>query len=128
MFSSIILASVNNFTQGTDDKNGKAPVILNVVAGKCPNRNVISGTVAENIGIAVGKTYLLQVREVEEDPTYGRQFIYSKLSEVDNPLTIIESVSKMDKAEVFAVEGPTAASSAKKLIEQHAGTGFEKSK
>jgi len=31
-----MFASVNAFGQGKADKNGLAPVILNIVAGKCP--------------------------------------------------------------------------------------------
>lgn len=98
----MIVASVNSFTKGTVDKNGKQPVILNVVAGKCPNRNVLSGTVAENIGLEIGKTYLLSYREGEADATYGRQFVYSKLSELRGT-EIIQSSKELGNAEIFDV-------------------------
>lgn len=115
----MIVASVNYFSQGSLDKNGKQPVILNVVAGKCPNRNVISGTVAESMGIEVGKTYLFSVREGEPDATYGRRFIFSKLSELRG-IEIVQSSKEVGNAEVFAVETVNADAKVKE------NTGFAK--
>jgi len=104
----MIIASVNDFTKGALDKNGKQPVILNVVAGSCPNRNVISGTVAENLGIEVGKSYLFSVREGEPDATYGRQFVYSKLKEL-NALELVQAAKELGKAEIFDVAAKATA-------------------
>jgi len=101
-FSSIIIASVNDFAQGNVDKNGQSPVYLNVVAGKCPNRNVLSGTIAKSIGIEVGKTYLLSVKEGEPSEQYGRQFVYQKLKEL-SAMEIVQSVAQMDSAQMFDV-------------------------
>lgn len=102
MFISTIIASVNRFNQGSTDKNGKEPVILNVVSGKCPNRNVISGTVAESMGIEVGKTYLFHVREGEPDAQYGRRFVFSSLKEM-SALEIIQGQALLGASEVFDV-------------------------
>lgn len=101
-YNAIIIASVNKFNQGTTDKNGKEPVMLNVLAGKCPNRNVISGTIAESLGIEVGKTYMFQVREGKTDSQYGRQFVYNKLGEMDL-LSILDAQGKLGAAQVFDV-------------------------
>ena len=101
-FNGMIVASVNAFTKGEADKNGKNPVILNVIAGKCPNRNVLSGTVAENIGLELGKTYLMSVREGEPDATYGRQFVYSKLSELKG-VEIIQTAKEVGPSSVFDI-------------------------
>ena len=100
--NSLIIASVNQYTQGVSDKNGKNPVILNVVSGTFPNRNVLSGTVAENLGIEIGHTYLMQVREVEPNE-FGRQFVYSKLKELD-ALEIVEASATMGEAKLIKVE------------------------
>lgn len=100
MYNSLIVAGVNDFTKGTADKNGKSPVILNVVAGTCPNRIVISGTVAERAGIQVGKTYLLQCRETKSDAKYGRQFNYSVMDTLSG-LQIIESQKSLGSAVIF---------------------------
>jgi len=99
MFTSIIVATASQF-QGEADKNGKSPVFLNIISGKCPNRNVLSGTVAENIGLEIGKSYLLQVREIEADTTYGRRFTYAKLAEM-GALEILQAQSLAGKAELF---------------------------
>lgn len=106
-FNGMIVAAVNDFTQGKADKNGKAPVILNVVAGNFPNRNVISGTVAENIGLEKGKTYLLSVREGEAHPTHGRQFVYSKLKELSAE-EIMKAPEMLGKANIFDVSAPVS--------------------
>ena len=76
-FEGLLMVSVNKFNQGTEDKNGKMPVILNILAGKSPNRIVLSGSVAENAGFEVGNSYLAQCRETETDSTYGRQFVWN---------------------------------------------------
>jgi len=101
MFNSIVLVSVNQFSQGSLDKNGNVPVILNVVAGSAPNRNVISGTVAERAGFEVGKTYLASVREVEANE-YGRQFVWNKLSEA-TVLDIIKGQKELGTAKIINV-------------------------
>lgn len=101
-FSGMIIASVNDFTNGTPDKHGKAPVILNVVAGKCPNRHVLSGTVAENMKIEVGNTYLFNVREGAEDAEYGRQFVFNKLKEL-SVHEIVSAASTLGEAQMFDV-------------------------
>jgi len=88
MFNSFIVASVAIFKQGDLDKNGKEPVILVPIAGTCPNRNVLSGTVAENMGIETGKTYLFSVREAESDPEYGRRFVFTKVNELSGAETL----------------------------------------
>ena len=106
-FNSLCIVSVNTFSKGNADKNGLLPVILNVVAGKSPNRTVLSGTVAEMNGFETGKTYLASVREVEADDEYGRQFVWAKLKEV-SAVEIVEAASKMPKAEIFSIERITS--------------------
>lgn len=115
-FNSLCIVSVNTFSKGNADKNGLLPVILNVVAGKSPNRTVLSGTVAEMNGFETGKTYLASVREVEAND-YGRQFVWAKLKEV-SAVEIVEAASKMSKAEIFSIERIT--SEATQTINQEA--------
>ena len=102
MLNELIIAGVNNFTSGKSDKNGKEPIILNVVAGKFPNRNVLSGTVAENLGVQVGKSYIFQVREVESN-AYGRQFVYTVVSEI-NGLDLIKATKELGMAQMIEVD------------------------
>lgn len=80
------VASVKLFNGSTErpaeeDKNGAMPVILDVVAGSCPNKRVLSGTVAERAGMESGKAYLCKAEEIDSDE-YGRQFRYSTIKEL----------------------------------------------
>ena len=85
------------------DSNGMLPVILNIVAGKSPNRNVLSGTVASKAGFQPGKTYLAQVTETAPDEKYGRQFNWLVLKELA-ALEIVDAQIKLGAAHMFEVE------------------------
>lgn len=64
------------------DSNGHMPVILVPVAGKCPSKRVLAGTIALNEGLAINNSYLFTVTETEADEEYGRQFNYSAVMQV----------------------------------------------
>ena len=105
-FESLVCVSVNHYNNGEPDKNGKDPVILNILAGKAPNRIVLSGTVAENAGFTVGKSYLAQCREREMDDQYGRQFVWNSIKEL-SVKEILESKKDLGSSVVFdAAEAP----------------------
>lgn len=112
-FESKVIVAVRNYNQGEPDKNGKTPVILLVQAGKAPNRIVQSGTVAENAGFEVGKTYLAQCREIEPDEQYGRQFTWTALKEADMS-EILSAEKLLGKPQVFdaAEEGSSSTAEA----------------
>ena len=121
MFTSLIIAKAAAYTQGGPDKNGKNPIILVVIAGKCPNRNVISGTVAESAGIEAGKTYLFQVREGNPDPQYGRRFVFTSLGEAGMK-DIIDAQTSLGAAEVFTVEAPAAPGNTETVFSEAVGS------
>lgn len=102
MFTSMIAASVGHFSKGTPDKHGLEPIILSVIAGKCPNRNVLSGTIAKNNNIEVGKSYLFQVREVEPSEEYGRQFVFTRVGEL-SAMEALTVVKELGNAVLFDV-------------------------
>ncbi|KUJ51741.1 hypothetical protein [Chryseobacterium sp. JAH] len=79
--------------RATEDKNGLKPVILIGIAGEIPSRTVISGTVAQRMGICEGAVYLFQADELEEDPMYGRQFTFMAISK---QLSAIETLQASD--------------------------------
>lgn len=119
MFNSICIVSVNVFNSGTLDKNGKEPVILNVVSGKSPNRTVLSGTIAERAGFEVGKTYLASCSEREANE-YGRQFVWQKLSEA-SVMDVIKGQKELGAAQYFNVSETvetTTAVTANKAFEE----------
>ena len=104
MFNSMILVNAVAFNSGKTDKNGETPVLLNVLAGKSPNRTVISGTIAKRNGYELGKMYIVQVTEGKEDATYGRQFNLNKISECSVP-DMFAAIKGFGPAEIFTVEG-----------------------
>lgn len=111
MFTGLCVAAVNTLNKGNADVNGLMPVILVPVAGQLPNRNVLSGTVAANMGIEPGKTYLFQVREGETDPEYGRRFVFTKLQEM-SALEILDASAKLGLGKIFSVDEPETAKGA----------------
>lgn len=110
----VVTASAVNTTGANSkfevDSNGKAPVILTAIAGKLPNRNIISGTVAEAAGLEPGNTYAIQVTEQAYDPQYGRRFNFLKLDTL-NFRDIRDSIKDMGNGVVFSVDAdmPTEA-------------------
>ena len=101
--NTMFLATVVTFT-GTDenpaeaDKHGKMPVLLNVVAGQCPNKRVVAGTIAERNNFEIGKAYLFQATETEPDEQYGRQFNF----------TAVKEATLMEVVEAGKLLGPAA--------------------
>ena len=89
----------------TRDNNGKASVMLIAQAGRMPNRNVLTGTVAENAGFVVGNTYLAQVIEKDEDKVYGRQFNFLALEELKG-LDIIKTCKEIGPVELEHIAKP----------------------
>ena len=108
MFTSIIIASINPFTgsdenPATADKNGEMPVILQVVAGKCPNKRVISGTVAKRAGLEVGNSYVISCTEGTPDEEYGRNFNWNRLTDALGPMDLIKGCAELGDAKLFNV-------------------------
>lgn len=102
-FSGKVIAAAKIFNSGKVDKNGKEPIMLNVIAGKAPNRNILSGTVAELEGFKPGDAYLIQVREVEPDSEHGRQFIWQKIMKL-SALEILDAEERLGQPEIFSIE------------------------
>lgn len=116
-FTSLFVANVSILTIGTTfkksgkvviaDKQGNAPYALEILSGKCPNRNIISGTVAKGMGLQDGETVLMSCREVDEDEVNGRQFRYKRLDPLKG-VAIVETVAKLGEAIVFDAAGVDA--------------------
>jgi hypothetical protein len=91
------------------DRNGKQNIFLTCIAGKMPNKcMVMSGTVAEQNGIEIGKTYMVAFNEGKTDPQYGRQFSTTKLGEV----SVIDTLTAVDRLGEAVVVDVTAAAPA----------------
>lgn len=87
------------------DKNNKESVMLQCIAGKMPNRNVLAGTVAERAGFEVGKTYLAQVREAGFDVDFGRDFTFLMIEELHG-VDIMDVCDRIGAPEIITIEKP----------------------
>lgn len=63
MYFAIVNPSI--FQTGTEDSKGRKPVILDPIFGTVPFRRIINGTIAENAGLEIGKTYMVKIVMVE---------------------------------------------------------------
>lgn len=107
MLNTMIVASVTGFSgTTTPDKNGAAPVMLQCMAGNMPNRNVLSGTVAQRAGFEIGKTYLVNVRESGYDEIFGPDFTYIKIMELTTGLDIVRASKELGEPRITYVQRP----------------------
>jgi hypothetical protein len=107
MFNETIVVSVTPFSgTTTPDKNGERSVMLQCLAGRMPNRNVLSGTVASRMGIEVGKTYLMNVRESGFDKQFGADFTFTKIKELEAGLDIAKTIKELGPAEILTIARP----------------------
>lgn len=107
MFNEMIVVAVTPFSgTSTPDKNGENPVMLQCIAGRMPNRNVMSGTVAKRTGIEIGKTYLMNVREQGIDQQFGQDFTFVKIKELLNGTDIIQASKELGEAIILEIKRP----------------------
>jgi len=107
MNSGTALITVAPFRGTTSlDKNGKAPVFLVIKAGKIPNRQTLSGTVAENKGLQMGKTYVISYRETGDDDEFGPQYNIDIDMEVSTVTDLLTAKKELGDPVVFTVEKP----------------------
>lgn len=107
MFNELIVGAITPFSGTNDpDKNGENPVMIQCIAGKMPNRNVLSGTVAQRAGFEVGKTYLMQVREAGVDSVFGVDFNFVKIKELESGLDIAKTTRELGPAKILTVDRP----------------------
>jgi len=108
MYSTTAVVVAKEFSEtsekpATVDKHGKYPIILVPVAGKIPNRQVISGTVADREGFSINQTYMVQVIERESDAQYGRQFTFTNLGQLGG-VDVIKAAKELGEASVFNID------------------------
>lgn len=107
MLNTMVVAAVTNFSgTTTPDKNGEMPIMLQGIAGVMPNRNVLSGTVGKRSGLEVGRTYLLLVREVGIDTTFGQDFNFTKVMELSSAFDIVRAAKELGDAKLMVIPRP----------------------
>ena len=124
--SGFAIVKVSEFKgkEATPDKNGLASMYLHPVCGNIPNRNVLSGTVADSQGFQEGKSYLAQWNEGEVDPTYGAQYNWTAVT--GEPLSAMEmleaaqsSLFNGEAGTIFDVStGVTAVATPEEAVEE----------
>lgn len=103
----MIVVTVTPFSgTTTPDKNNNMPVMLQCIAGKMPNRNVLSGTVAGRLGIEIGKSYLMQVRETGFDKFYGADFTFIRVKELITAKDVIDACESLGKPQIINIPRP----------------------
>lgn len=88
------------------DKNGEEPIMVQCMAGIMPNRNVLSGTLAKRAGFEIGKTYLINVREVGFDKEFGRDFNFIKVKEITEATEIIRALKLLGNPVTLTIPRP----------------------
>ena len=91
----------SNIRPSEEDKNHLLPIILDVVAGNCPNKRVLTGTVAQRGGMIEGNTYLFKYEEIDANE-YGRQFRFSTIVQMDAS-QILESIKTLGMPGIIEV-------------------------
>lgn len=96
----MFLATVSNYNSNSAsaDKNGLMPMLLDVVAGVCPKKRVLAGTVASNMGLEEGTTYLFKFTTLAEDPTHGSQYSFTKIAPVTDIMQILSATESLGDA------------------------------
>lgn len=99
----IVAVSTFQGKEAQADSRGLMPVYLTPVCGNVPNRNVLTGTVANNSGLQEGKSYLVKWTRLEDDPTYGPQYSWTKVNEITNPMDIIDAEARLGAGNIFDI-------------------------
>jgi hypothetical protein len=67
------VVTVATFNGGTEDINGYMPVILNPIFGNMPYNRILNGSIAQNVELETGKTYLVSVEMADStNPKTGK--------------------------------------------------------
>ena len=90
----------------TPDSNGKLPIMLLAVSGTIPNRNVLSGTVAINLGFEVGKSYLVDCKLRGVDDEFGPTYNWTNLLEMKSAMDILDMDERLGEGNITQVTKP----------------------
>ena len=105
--NSFFLGTVSTFNsnKAKEDTNGLMPMIIEPIAGSCPAKRVLAGTIAKNMELEAGCTYLFRFTQLEDDPKYGTQYNFMKLSPVIvDPMKIIEISGTLGQTKLIGEE------------------------
>ena len=99
------------------DRNGMEPIILTSYNGILPNNaKVLSGTVAANNGMQVGKNYMVTLTRTGTDSQYGDQYRYDVVGEL-SPVEIAQNIQTLGKGVIQSEVATTTSSTTSKVLE-----------
>ena len=75
--------SMFNTKNAESDVNGLMPMIIEPICGPCPYQRVLAGTIAKNMGLVEGNTYMFKFTKLEDDPEYGARYSFIKIAQPD---------------------------------------------
>jgi hypothetical protein len=121
-FNGIFIGKVTAFQKAGQltDANGHQNIILTPIAGKCPSKRVISGSLALTQGFVPGDVVAVSFTEGEVDVDYGRQFGFTNMGR----LTTMETlgvVAQFGNPEIVDVEGDSKPEPKADIKEKTAG-------
>ena len=101
----MFLATVCNYYGNKEnpakpDSNDLMPVILEPLGGTCPNKRVIAGTVARNMGIEEKQAYLFKWTRLEDHEEYGSQFGFVAVTHIADPIQVITASQSLGETTI----------------------------
>ena len=104
--SGMFLATVCNYygnkeNPAKQDSNDLMPIILEPLGGSCPNKRVLAGTVARNMGIEENQVYLFKWTRLEDDEDYGSQFGFVAVTHIQDPIQVITASQSLGDSTII---------------------------
>lgn len=110
-YFSIVTPSIFNGKNAKADNNERMPVILSPVFGTMPRERIINGTIAYNLGLEFGKSYLISATFVDNvNPATGdvrQQLQVTNLGEITAKELALDRKSFLDQMGAGKVEAAT---------------------
>lgn len=94
-------AAMFNGKSAKANKNGEFPVVLVVIAGKCPKKRVLDGSVFTNMNIEMDTTYLFSFSAGDIDPNYGQEYNFTPIVEIVSVMDTIKIVQELGSPELL---------------------------
>lgn len=104
-FNGVFIAKVTQFMKSGSqtDANGHTNIILTPIAGKCPSKRVIAGSLALTQGFVPGDVVAVSFTEGQRDEEYGRQFNFTNMGRLST-LETLGALSQFGNPEIVDVE------------------------
>lgn len=112
-FNGMFIGRVTAFQKAGQltDANGHQNVILTPIAGKCPSKRVIAGSLALTQGFVPGDVVAVSFTEGQRDEEYGRQFSFTNVGRLTT-MEALGAVAQFGNPEIVDVEDDNVSTAA----------------